>query len=74
MGQRRPLGLLRLSSPIGKLIQCYRHCKEHGGERFDPITPSCSPSGGGAHANVYRHVCYQDRERFLICCICCSGR
>jgi hypothetical protein len=33
-------------APINKLIQCHRHCKEHGGERFDPITPSCSPSGG----------------------------
>jgi hypothetical protein len=33
MGQRQPLGLLRLSSPIGTLIQCRRHCKEHGGER-----------------------------------------
>jgi hypothetical protein len=43
MGQRRTLGPLSLSSPIGKLIQCHRHCKEHGGERFDPITPSWSP-------------------------------
>jgi hypothetical protein len=38
MRQRRPLGPLSLSSPIGKLIQCHRHCKEHGGERFDLIS------------------------------------
>jgi hypothetical protein len=48
-------------APINKLIQCHRHCKEHGGERFDPITPSCSPSGG-AHANVYMSMCATEVE------------
>jgi hypothetical protein len=54
-------------APINKLIQCHMHCKEHGGERFDPITPPYSPIGG-AHANVYRrHVCYRSyRSRRMI--------
>jgi hypothetical protein len=44
-------------------IQCYRHCKERGGERFEPITPPHSPRRRcTCRMYISRHVCYQDRE------------
>jgi hypothetical protein len=39
-------------APISKPIQCYRHCREWGGERPEPVAPPHPPSGG-AHANVH---------------------
>jgi hypothetical protein len=38
MKQLQLMGLLRSNSHAGnKVIQCYRHCKERGGERSEPV-------------------------------------